>query len=615
MLIATCMFLLLLQAAPLTRAILEAEDARSADLQAIEQGLRSADARILRIAVRALGRLERSSLAEMVLPFLSAPEPEVRVEAVTALGRMGATPDLAAVLEREQDPQVRGVVLATMGRLPRAREEVLARGLGEASPDARAGAARGLEAYFRLNSGKVKPSAATIELLRRSFSDNESAVFRELVLLTLNAAGDADPATLALALRDPEPQVRRLAVIGSRQWKDDPAPMVRYEALRVAGDCERAAAAVRDPSPYVALLAIDLLGRGCEAGILEPIADDPRDWRRQSRALVALAKVKPESARMRLRALSRHPVWQARAYAAEAARTVGDSATLSELLRDENPNVVAAALDSPADASRVLGTSHHGLIMRAAGLMRGWRDGRSAVPALLAALHRLTHHGKDTSRDPRRSILERLSEFGDEAMLPSLEPLRSDFDPVIARLAARIAVEKGGPAAPAATGRMRTRPAPPQPFIDGLQGARATVRMREAGDFTLELLPDEAPVTAAGFAQLAESGYYNGLTFHRIVPNFVIQGGSPGANEYDGAPHYLRDELGLRSHLRGTVGISTRGRDTGDSQIFVNLVDNFRLDHNYTVFARITDGMDRVDRIQEGDAIESVRIIRRVTPE
>ncbi|MEO7363654.1 MAG: peptidylprolyl isomerase, partial [Gemmatimonadaceae bacterium] len=109
-----------------------------------------------------------------------------------------------------------------------------------------------------------------------------------------------------------------------------------------------------------------------------------------------------------------------------------------------------------------------------------------------------------------------------------------------------------------------------------------------------------------------DKGKFNGLTFHRIVANFVIQGGSPGADEYDGiTAQFEKDEVGLPSHLRGTLGISTRGHDTGDGQIFVNLIDNFRLDHQYTVFARITSGMDVVDRVQEGDVMETVQIIRR----
>ncbi len=86
----------------------------------------------------------------------------------------------------------------------------------------------------------------------------------------------------------------------------------------------------------------------------------------------------------------------------------------------------------------------------------------------------------------------------------------------------------------------------------------------------------------------------------------MIQGGSPGANEFIGDGPYTRDELTVRSHLRGTVGVSTRGRDTGDGQIFVNLVDNPRLDHNYTIFAEVVEGMDFVDDILEGAIIERI---------
>ena len=94
-----------------------------------------------------------------------------------------------------------------------------------------------------------------------------------------------------------------------------------------------------------------------------------------------------------------------------------------------------------------------------------------------------------------------------------------------------------------------------------------------------------------------------------MAANFVIQGGSPGANEYSGDPLFMRDEVGL--HVRGTAGVSTRGRDTGDAQIFVNLVDSPRLDHVYTVFGTVVAGMDVVDGILEGDVIERVELVTR----
>ena len=73
----------------------------------------------------------------------------------------------------------------------------------------------------------------------------------------------------------------------------------------------------------------------------------------------------------------------------------------------------------------------------------------------------------------------------------------------------------------------------------------------------------------------------------------------------------MRDEVGLARNARGSIGISTRGRDTGDAQIYFNLVDNFRLDHDYTVMATMRDGLNVMDRVQEGDTIDRIRIIRR----
>ena len=606
--------LLLLLQVPLPRAILEAEDSRSEDVSIFDQALKAPDARLQRLAVRALGRLERPAHADLVVPFLSAPDPGLRKEAVNALGQMGAPVELlTAAFEKERDGTVRAVFYETIGRLPGAREQLLLKGLDEKDLDARIGAAKGLEAYWRLNARKAGPSQETVLALRAAVRRDTSVPLRELALLTLNAAGDSDPATLSTALSDPNPLVRRLAVMGSKQWRDDPSYLVRYEALKVSGSCERAAASVADPSDHVALLAIDLLGNGCSSGVLEKIVDQSKDWRRQARALVSLAKVNPDEARKRLDALSHHPVWQARVYAAKVALILKDDATLKRLLRDQSPNVVAAALVAPADAVNALQSPHYGLIMRATECLKGWKDGAQAVPALLAALKRISAERRATSRDPRRAIMERLREFGGAAMADALNPWLADFDPAIAQLAAQIISRAGGTQVSPQTRRFAVSPVPPQGFIDALQGARARFRMKEAGTFTIELLPDEAPVTVAAFVRLAESGYYRNLTFHRIVPNFVIQGGSPGADEYVGASDYLRDELGLVSHSRGTVGISTRGRDTGDSQIFINLVDNFRLDHNYTVFARVVEGMDSVDRIQEGDSIQSIEIIRTHT--
>jgi cyclophilin family peptidyl-prolyl cis-trans isomerase len=130
------------------------------------------------------------------------------------------------------------------------------------------------------------------------------------------------------------------------------------------------------------------------------------------------------------------------------------------------------------------------------------------------------------------------------------------------------------------------------------------------GSFVVRLRGDVAPMMAARILELARRGYYNGLTWHRVEHDFVIQGGSPGANEYVGFPQFFRDELGTVPHFRGTVGMSTRGHDTGDAQWFVNLRDNIRLGRDYTVFGEVVEGMDVVDGVLEGDVIVLIAEVR-----
>ena len=114
--------------------------------------------------------------------------------------------------------------------------------------------------------------------------------------------------------------------------------------------------------------------------------------------------------------------------------------------------------------------------------------------------------------------------------------------------------------------------------------------MESGRRFDIELDPHRGAARERGSWLLARNGYYDNPTFHRVVPNFVIQGGSPNANEYCGDCPFMRDEVGCDARA-GHLGISTRGRDTGDAQIFVNLVDNARLDHDYTVFAYVCSGI------------------------
>ena len=221
---------------------------------------------------------------------------------------------------------------------------------------------------------------------------------------------------------------------------------------------------------------------------------------------------------------------------------------------------------------------------------------------MLDALRRVTADKKETSRDTRLALLERLQEIGDPDQAGALVPLLRDFDIRVAQVAASLIVEQWTGKPQEIDPQLLPRPALP---AGELSTEPARVKMKSGKIFRITLRSDSAPLTVARFVRLARAGYYNGLSFHRVVPNFVIQGGSPGANEYSGDALYMRDEIDAASHERGTVGLSTRGLDTGDAQFFVNLVDNPRLDFEYTLFG-FASPMDVVDDIVEGDEIAAI---------
>lgn len=131
------------------------------------------------------------------------------------------------------------------------------------------------------------------------------------------------------------------------------------------------------------------------------------------------------------------------------------------------------------------------------------------------------------------------------------------------------------------------------------------------GAITMELFPQDAPITVDSFVALARKGYFNHLTFHRVVPNFVIQGGDPRGDGEGGPGYQIRCEVNQRPYGRGAVGMALSGKDTGGSQFFITHSPQPHLDGGYTVFGQVTRGMEVVDRIARGDRIEKIVIVER----
>jgi len=480
----------------------------------------------------------------------------------------------------------------------------------------------------------------------------DSAVVR--AVLVAEDRRDSTSVALARALTNSDPRIRDIARRARARIVDptfaardsllrlapppsyaDPAWRLRYRALSNRSSCDSLAAALGDSAWAVRLRAVDLLRPECgrdprlvrtlAAWVDSAPANARRtrggvSWHPAAHAIVALARIARADAAARSAQVAASSVPWLRTYAARAAAQMNDTAALKRLATDPDDNVKEAAIDG---LSRIAGhagddqyiaalTAHGYQAVRAgARALHGSARGGEVLPAVVAAAYRIRGDSNETSRDTRLALLARISEFAPTAAAPDIIPLATDFDCEVADSAASIAGRLASPRGPRSGHCTPLRVAlPPDAAALALgRDVRLRVVMADSsggGSFTVRLRGDVAPIMAARILELSRAGYYNGLTWHRVEPDFVIQGGSPGANEYIGNSRYLRDELGTIAHNRGTVGMSTRGHDTGDAQWFVNLRDNARLTRDYTVFGEVVDGIDVVNGILEGDVIARI---------
>ncbi|MEI7485671.1 MAG: peptidylprolyl isomerase, partial [Ignavibacteriota bacterium] len=129
------------------------------------------------------------------------------------------------------------------------------------------------------------------------------------------------------------------------------------------------------------------------------------------------------------------------------------------------------------------------------------------------------------------------------------------------------------------------------------------------GNIKLKLYPYYAPYSVMNFVSLAEKGFYNNTVFHRVIPNFVIQGGDPLNNGWGGPEYSIRSEFAPLHYERGILGMASDGKDTEGSQLFITHSPFYHLDNSYTIFGEVVEGMDVVDKIYLGDVLESVTIL------
>lgn len=142
---------------------------------------------------------------------------------------------------------------------------------------------------------------------------------------------------------------------------------------------------------------------------------------------------------------------------------------------------------------------------------------------------------------------------------------------------------------------------------------RKAEMVTDKGTMLIEFYDNDAPVTVDNFVKLSKSGFYDGVVFHRVIPNFVIQGGDPTGTGAGGPGYSIPCELegGNQYHDRGVLSMAHRGRNTGGSQFFIchNRSNTQHLDRNHTCFGKVVDGLEVIDQIRQGDKIQKITII------
>lgn len=502
--------------------------------------------RLLPALYRFQSREHRSSaVIRWAVEGLAEDAPELHAMAAYALARTPLPEGAPALREllADADPWVRG-----WG----------ARGLGEVGEAADAERLRPL-----LDDAEPGPIIQALRAMKRLIDTGKAA-----------APYDWHPRLLEL-LSDERPGVRLTAVEASAAWLLDEELGERLVALAASG------------VPRERQLAVLALAEG----------EDP-----QALPWTVTAAEDPNPATRRA--------------AARAAGLVGVADVLDFLAVDSDGGVRSAALETwlaaePPDAAERASTA---LADRDAGVRATafeWLANHPVAP-LEVLVAGMDLSSRDRILDARLAGVRALAararseplERG--ALIAVLEKLAADGEYLVRRQAAADLLSLGGEEID--PGGLRLR----KPVEIYREVVRRTVKPRHAvirterGDVTVELACDEAPLTCLNFLQLGSQGFYDGLAFHRVVPDFVVQAGDPRSDGRGGPGYAIRDEMNLLRYGRGTVGMALSGPDTGGSQFFITLSPQPHLDGGYTVFGRVVSGLDAVFDLVEGDRILGV---------
>ncbi len=620
--------------------------------------LSDGEARVRRRAALAVGRVGLTEAAPGLLSLLHGdPDPEVRQMAAFALGLIGdASPATLQALQQslsDASPLVSGRAAEALGLIGDAASAPAIAKLAAANLAA-ASAVAPDESGYPLDPGVEAFRLAVYALARLKAYDPLAGAVLDgggqprvrwwPVAYALQRVEDkrAAPALLAV-LKSGGVYARGFAARGLGTLKERAAVpaliALAVPAREVSGpavEAIRALGQIGDPAATEALLkvirdtevhpmlraeaieAAAAVGADTTADLFLDALADPSPAVR-SAALIALAGADDDRFMAVLSGLDPDPHWSVRA---QLATVLGMKPAdrvlprLTRMLEDSDERVIPAVLTAltrlkSPDAGKILleHLGHDDAVVRtAAAANLGELKPPGSAEALAAAYKR---GEADSTYTARAAALTALAKLGAQPALPTLRAALADKNWAVRVKAAEL-VRSLDPALdafqmirPAPIGRSVAYDAPslvspavsPHVFVE-----------TDKGMIEIELDVLNAPLNADSFAALAAKGFFQGVPFHRLVPDFVVQGGDPRGDGEGGPGYTLRDELSEEPYLRGTVGMALDWRDTGGSQFFIAYGPQPQLDARYTVLGRVVSGMDVADKLTQWDVMRRVRV-------
>ena len=617
------------------------------------------DPRVRRRAALAVGRVGLRAGVQPLVGLLGDPDIELRQIAAFALGLLGdasARDPLTAALG-DSSPLVQGSAAEALGligdsgaadALSRLAVGIVDSGALTEPPGDETDARRDTPAAaFRL---------AVYALVRlKAYDQLASAVLDGSglprvrwwpVAYALQRIDDKRATTALVALtKDAHPYTRAFAVKGLGALKDRTVmsvllPLLASPERAIVIESVRALGRIGDPAAVPALLRL-VQTPGTDAQIrLEAIsalatvpapevAEQLLDWLSAPNAAIRAAAIRsiaaldPRQFVVVLSGLDPDPEWRVRAALATSLGTLAPEVAVPRLtlmLDDPDVRVIPAVLESlvKLGAGNVVDVllrhlkADDAIVRTAAASSLGELRPPGGEQALADAYRSGL---RDSSYAARAAALAALTKYGVPAAVPVLRTALADKDWAV-RVRAALLLKQLDPASASDVER-QIRPAPTMRPADGYQLTRLVSPPystqayidTDRGTIQIELAMIEAPLTVENFVTLARSGFFNGRTFHRVVPDFVIQSGDPRGDGEGGPGYTIRDEMNERLYLRGAVGMALDPwPDTGGSQFFVVHSPQPHLDAKYTLFGRVVSGMEIVDRIEQGDLIRRVRV-------